>query len=162
MGHPAGEGAAYRVDLRLRPHGRDGALACSLAEALKYYDKSAQAWERQALIRSRAAAGSSSLFLRFATATATLYLSCRISVTDALASVRLAKQKIDRNVERSKAGFNVKLQRGGIREIEFIAQALQLAHGGRDEWLRVTHTLISLGRLADRESHLRAGALGIV
>lgn len=44
----------------------------------------------------------------------------------------------------------MKLQRGGIREIEFIAQALQLAHGARDEWLRVTHTLISLGRLADR------------
>jgi glutamate-ammonia-ligase adenylyltransferase len=45
----------------------------------------------------------------------------------------------------------VKLQRGGIREIEFIAQALQLAHGGHDEWLRVGHTLISLGRLADRD-----------
>ena len=69
--------------------------------------------------------------------------------TDALASVRLAKQKIDRQVEK-KSGFNVKLGRGGIREIEFIAQALQLAHGGRDEWLRVPHTLISLGRLADR------------
>ncbi|HEX7773905.1 MAG TPA: hypothetical protein VF435_15900, partial [Pyrinomonadaceae bacterium] len=49
-----------------------------------------------------------------------------------------------------KSGFNVKLGRGGIREIEFIAQALQLAHGGRDEWLRVPHTLVSLGRLADR------------
>src|SRR6185437_13018098 len=66
VGHPAGEGAAYRVDLRLRPYGRDGTLACSLDEALKYYAKSAQAWERQALIRSRAAAGSSSLFSRFA------------------------------------------------------------------------------------------------
>ena len=43
VGHPAGEGAAYRVDLRLRPYGRDGALACSLAEALRYYEKSAQA-----------------------------------------------------------------------------------------------------------------------
>ena len=47
-------------------------------------------------------------------------------------------------------GFNVKLGRGGIREIEFIAQALQLAHGGRDAWLHAPHTLISLGRLADR------------
>src|SRR6185295_5112673 len=54
-----------------------------------------------------------------------------------------------RQVEK-KSGFNVKLGRGGIREIEFIAQALQLAHGGRDEWLRVPHTLVSLGRLADR------------
>src|SRR4030095_2168784 len=72
-----------------------------------------------------------------------------ISVSEALSSVRLAKQKIDRQVEK-KAGFNVKLGRGGIREIEFIAQALQLAHGGRDDWLRVSHTLVSLGRLADR------------
>jgi glutamate-ammonia-ligase adenylyltransferase len=150
VGQPAGEGAAYRVDLRLRPHGRDGALACSLGEAIKYYDKSAQAWERQALIRSRAAAGSSSLFSRFAAAVQPCIYRADISVKDALESVRLAKQKIDRNVERRKAGFNVKLQRGGIREIEFIAQALQLAHGGSDEWLRVTHTLISLGRLADR------------
>ncbi len=150
VGHPAGEGAAYRVDLRLRPHGRDGALACSLDEALKYYRTSAQAWERQALIRSRAAAGSGSLFSRFAGEVETCIYRYDVSVKDALASVRLAKQKIDRNVERRNAGFNVKLQRGGIREIEFIAQALQLAHGGRDEWLRVSHTLISLGRLADR------------
>jgi len=150
VGHPAGEGAAYRVDLRLRPHGRDGALACSLDEALKYYSKTAQDWERQTLIRSRAAAGSSLLFSRFAMAAQTYIYRSDISVKDALANVRLAKLKIDRNVERRNAGFNVKLQRGGIREIEFIAQALQLAHGGRDEWLRVAHTLISLGRLADR------------
>jgi glutamate-ammonia-ligase adenylyltransferase len=150
VGHPAGEGAAYRVDLRLRPHGRDGALASSLDESLKYYSKSAQAWERQALIRSRAAAGSSSLFSRFAAAVQPCIYRSDISVKDTLGSVRLAKQKIDRNVERSNTGFNVKLQRGGIREIEFIAQALQLAHGGWDEWLRVSHTLISLGRLADR------------
>ncbi len=71
-------------------------------------------------------------------------------MSGALESVRLAKQKIDRQTEK-KSGFNVKLGRGGIREIEFIAQALQLAHGGRDDWLRVPHTLVSLGRLADRD-----------
>ncbi|HEV7747435.1 MAG TPA: hypothetical protein VGO56_20725 [Pyrinomonadaceae bacterium] len=151
VGHPAGEGAAYRVDLRLRPYGRDGALACSLAEALKYYGKSAQAWERQALIRSRAAAGSAALFSSFALAVQPYIYRSDISVHDALASVRLAKQKIDTKVASKNAGFNVKLQRGGIREIEFIAQALQLAHGAQDEWLRVAHTVISLGRLADRD-----------
>jgi glutamate-ammonia-ligase adenylyltransferase len=151
VGQPAGESPAYRVDLRLRPHGRDGALASSLAETLKYYDKTAQAWERQALIRSRAAAGSTQLFSRFAGPVQKYIYRPNISVKDALASVRLAKQKIDRQVERRASGFNVKLQRGGIREIEFIAQALQLAHGGLDEWLRGAHTLISLGRLADRD-----------
>jgi glutamate-ammonia-ligase adenylyltransferase len=150
VGQPAGEGSAYRVDLRLRPHGRDGTLACSLDEALKYYSKSAQAWELQALIRSRAAAGSNSLFSRFASGCENYVYRPDVSIKDALATVRTAKQKIDRHIERSTDGFNVKLQRGGIREIEFIAQALQLAHGGRDEWLRVTHTVISLGRIADR------------
>jgi glutamate-ammonia-ligase adenylyltransferase len=149
VGQSGGEGAAYRVDLRLRPHGRDGALACSLQEAERYYTHTAQDWERQALIRSRAAVGSAELFSRFKAAVTPAVFRPEVSVSGALASVRLAKQKIDRQVEK-KSGFNVKLGRGGIREIEFIAQALQLAHGGRDDWLRVPHTLVSLGRLADR------------
>ena len=149
VGQSGGEGAAYRVDLRLRPHGRDGALACSLQEAVRYYMNTAQDWERQTLIRSRAAVGSAELFSRFKAAVTPAIFRPDVSVTGALASVRLAKQKIDRKVEK-KSGFNVKLGRGGIREIEFIAQALQLAHGGLDDWLRVPHTLVSLGRLADR------------
>lgn len=149
VGQSGGEGAAYRVDLRLRPHGRDGTLACSLNEASRYYLHTAQDWERQALIRSRAAAGSAELFARFKAAVIPCIFRPDVSVSNALASVRLAKQKIDREVEK-KSGFNVKLGRGGIREIEFIAQALQLANGGRDDWLRAPHTLVSLGRLADR------------
>jgi glutamate-ammonia-ligase adenylyltransferase len=149
VGQSGGEGAAYRVDLRLRPHGRDGALACSLHEATRYYERSAQDWERQALIRARAAVGSTNLFSRFKEAVTPCVFRPDVPVSDALASVRLAKQKIDRQAEK-KSGYNVKLGRGGIREIEFIAQALQLAHGGRDDWLRVPHTLVSLGRLADR------------
>lgn len=149
VGQSAGEGAAYRVDLRLRPHGRDGALACSLDEATRYYERNAQDWERQTLIRSRSSAGSAELFSRFKVAVTPFVFRPDVSVATALASVRLAKQKIDRQVEK-KSGYNVKLGRGGIREIEFIAQALQLAYGGRDEWLRVAHTLVSLGRLADR------------
>ena len=150
VGQSGGEGAAYRVDLRLRPHGRDGALACSLQEATRYYMRSAQDWERQALIRSRAAAGSAELFAGFKEAVTPYVFRPDVSVSGALESVRLAKQKIDRQTEK-KSGYNVKLGRGGIREIEFIAQALQLAHGGRDDWLRVSHTLVSLGRLADRD-----------
>lgn len=150
VGQPAGESAAYRVDLRLRPHGRDGTLASSLDEAIRYYSKNAQPWELQTLIRSRASAGSTSLFNEFALAVEDRIYRPDVSVKDALEAVRLAKQKIDRRIESRNDGFNVKLQRGGIREIEFIAQALQLAHGGLDEWLRAPHTLISLGRLSDR------------
>lgn len=150
VGNPAGGDAAYRVDLRLRPHGRDGALSASVAEALRYYRATAQAWERQALIRSRAAAGSAALFTRFAASVGECIYRVDTTVREALEHVRLAKQKIDRQHGREAGGFNVKLGRGGIREIEFIAQALQLAYGGRDAWLHAPHTLISLGRLADR------------
>ncbi len=150
VGQQSGEGAAYRVDLRLRPHGRDGALSCSLAEALRYYRAQAQAWELQTLIRSRAAAGTASLYARFAEEVRERVYSHAASVEAALQNVRLAKQKIDRQHADSSRGYNVKLGRGGIREIEFIAQALQLAHGAHDSWLHAPHTLISLGRLADR------------
>lgn len=150
VGSPAGEGAAYRVDLRLRPHGRDGALASSLEEAARYYREKAQAWELQALIRARATAGDSALYVRFEECVINRVYRTDETVARALANVRLAKQKIDRHHARDAGGFNVKLGRGGIREIEFIAQALQLALGGRDDWLRAPHTLISLGRLADR------------
>ncbi|MCA1565102.1 MAG: DUF294 nucleotidyltransferase-like domain-containing protein [Acidobacteria bacterium] len=150
VGQQSGEGAAYRVDLRLRPHGRDGALGCSLDEALRYYRAAAQAWELQTLIRSRAAAGTAALYTRFAGEVRARVYTHAASVEEALGNVRLAKQKIDRQHAAGARGFNVKLGRGGIREIEFIAQALQLAHGAEDTWLHAPHTLISLGRLADR------------
>jgi glutamate-ammonia-ligase adenylyltransferase len=150
VGEPTGEGAAYRIDVRLRPHGRDGALACALDEAARYYDETAQDWELQALIRARAAAGSQTLYSQFSQRVVGRVFRSDTSVTHALNNVRLAKQKIDRQRERAEKGFNVKLGRGGIREIEFIAQALQVALGGPDPWLRAAHTLISLGRLAER------------
>jgi glutamate-ammonia-ligase adenylyltransferase len=146
-----GEGASYRIDVRLRPHGRHGALACSLVETLSYYESTAQDWELQALIRSRAAAGSKDLFAHFVESVEHRVYRSGISVADALENVRTAKSKIDIQRERSQKGFNVKLGHGGIREIEFIAQALQLAFGGDDAWLRTAHTLITLGRLAERD-----------
>jgi glutamate-ammonia-ligase adenylyltransferase len=151
VGQQAGEGAAYRVDLRLRPFGRDGALATSIEEAVRYYRERAQAWELQALIRSRAAAGAAALYTRFSERVRRKVYAEDVTIERALANVRLAKLKIDRHHAHDTGGFNVKLGRGGIREIEFIAQALQLAFGGRDPWLRAPHTLISLGRLADRQ-----------
>jgi glutamate-ammonia-ligase adenylyltransferase len=150
VGGDSSEGGAYRVDLRLRPHGRDGALAVSLEEALRYYRETAHAWELQALIRARASAGSQALFARFEDGVRARVYRVDETVARALEHVRLAKQKIDRFRVGESRGFNVKLGRGGIREIEFVAQALQLAHGGRDAWLHAPHTLISLGRLADR------------
>ncbi len=149
VGGQTGEGAAYRVDLRLRPHGRVGALAVPVREAVNYYKGSAQAWERQVLIRSRACAGDIDIFQKFFNQVQTSIFSVAETIENALQNVRLSKEKI--NLEKtSDQGFNVKLGKGGIREIEFISQALQLAYGGSDKWLRAPHTLISLARLADR------------
>lgn len=150
VGAPTGEGASYRIDARLRPHGREGALACSVREAVSYYQSAAEDWELQALIRARSAAGSAKLFSRFAQLTEDRVYRSNISVANALANVRTAKNKIDRQRERDEKGYNVKLGHGGIREIEFIAQALQLAFGGDDPWLRTPHTLVTLGRLSER------------
>lgn len=149
VGQQAGEGAAYRVDLRLRPHGRIGALALSVSDTIRYYKNEARNWERQVLIRSRASAGDAALYKEFFGAVEDFVFSKDETVNAALRNVRLSKEKI--NFEKaSDKGFDVKLGSGGIREIEFIAQALQLAYGGRDEWLRSSHTLITLRRLADR------------
>lgn len=145
-----GEGAAYRIDVRLRPHGRVSALACSLPEAIAYYQHEARDWEMQTLIRSRTSAGSTRVYATLMETIRDLIYRRDVSVEDALASVRAAKEAIDEQRERDEKGFNVKLGRGAIREIEFIAQALEIAHGGRDPWLRSAHTLITLGRLADR------------
>ena len=150
VGEQTGEGAAYRVDLRLRPHGRVGALAISVKEACNYYKTSAQMWERQVLIRSRSCAGNEDVFQGFYESVTPYVFSEKETVENALQNVRRSKEKIDLE-KTAKNGFDVKLGRGGIREIEFIAQALQLAFGGKDKWVRAPHTLISLSRLADRK-----------
>ncbi len=157
VGDTTGEGGAYRVDLRLRPHGTLGALATSVDDLVRYYRTDARAWERQVMIRSRACAGDVALFRQFFAAVEGLVFSKDQTVETALDAVRRSKEKIDLEAAEGR-GYNVKVGRGGIREIEFLAQALQLAHGGRDPWLRSPHTLISLSRLADR-GHITSNEL---
>jgi glutamate-ammonia-ligase adenylyltransferase len=159
-GEQTGEGAAYRVDLRLRPHGRLGPLALSVADMIRYYKTEARAWERQVMIRSRGCAGNTALFRKFFDSVAELVFSMDESVESALANVRRSKEQIDKE-QIDRRGYNVKLGRGGIREIEFIAQALQLAYGGADRWLRYPHTLVSLSRLADRQRLSEAELTGL-
>lgn len=159
-GEQTGEGAAYRVDLRLRPHGRLGPLALSLHDMIRYYKTEARPWERQVMIRSRGCAGDVSLFRKFFDSVAELVFSKNESVESALANVRRSKEQIDKK-QATGRGYNVKLGRGGIREIEFIAQALQLAYGGADRWLRYPHTLVSLSRLADRQHLSQAELTGL-
>jgi glutamate-ammonia-ligase adenylyltransferase len=149
IGRNSGEGSVYRIDLRLRPYGRDGDMVWEAAHAADYYRNKSANWERQALIRARASAGSEMLVARFLDSVRDVVFDPR-ALTDALSLVRRAKEKIDRRVASQTGGYNVKLGRGGIREIEFIAQALQLAHGGREPWVRSAQTLIVLARLAEK------------
>ena len=149
IGSSAGEGAVYRIDLRLRPYGRDGDTVWEVERAVDYYRKKAHNWERQALIRARASAGSQAVVGRFLESVRGVVFH-KDALPTAVADVRKAKEKIDREAAGRTGGFNVKLGRGGIREIEFIAQALQLAYGGREPWLRSAQTLIVLARLAEK------------
>jgi [glutamine synthetase] adenylyltransferase / [glutamine synthetase]-adenylyl-L-tyrosine phosphorylase len=149
IGGGSGEGAVYRIDLRLRPYGRDGDLVWDVERAADYYRTHAHGWERQALIRARVAAGSDSVFSRFMDLVRDQVFRPE-PLPIAFTEVRRAREKIDRKAASAPGGFNVKLGRGGIREIEFIAQVLQLAYGGREPWVRSAQTLIVLARLAEK------------
>jgi len=143
-------GEVFRVDLDLRPGGRDGDLALSLGAAVAYYRNWAEGWERQALIKARAVAGDPDLGRRFVAAVEPLvyplnadpYLAIEIAAMKDRIDARLSRQG---TTER-----DVKLGRGGIRELEFAVQALQLRRGGADPWLRQGNTLLALHRLAER------------
>jgi glutamate-ammonia-ligase adenylyltransferase len=149
VGSPGRTAPVYRVDLRLRPYGRDGDLALRFDRSVEYYRTVAQPWERQMLIRARAAAGSEQLVSRFLAEVHPIVFRPE-PAPDALAAVAASREKIDRDERRRTGGFDVKLGTGGIREVEFIVQALQLTHGGQDPWLRAPRVLIGLQRLADK------------
>jgi len=144
------EGYAFRVDLRLRPEGRSGALILSLEGYRAYFADRAELWERQALIKARLSAGDAAVAARFFALVRPFVFRPGLD-EGIVADVRHMKQEIDR-AQRAKGGErrNVKLGRGGIREVEFLVQALQLLYGGDDPWLRGGNTLRTLFRLIER------------
>jgi glutamate-ammonia-ligase adenylyltransferase len=148
------EGLCYRVDLRLRPEGRLGEVCISLEGAKAYYRSRARDWELQMLIKGRAAAGDLSLgrelldFVEPLTYTSTLDFS-------AVESMSATRDRIDERLAARRSGsaaaaFDIKLARGGIRDIEFLVQCLQRLHGGRTPWVRHAGTLLALSRLHDK------------
>ena len=145
------EGHVFRVDLRLRPEGRMGAVALSLDGYRAYHRERAELWERQALLKARPAAGDARTGTRFMDFVGeTVHrpgLDARV-----VPAIRAMKRGIDRELQRrgESLAANVKLGRGGIREIEFIVQALQLLYGGDDPWLRERNSLKALFRLTER------------
>lgn len=142
------EGYLFRVDLRLRPDGDSGAIVPSLAEARKYYATRGQNWERLALLKARAIGGNRSVGERFLKSVERFVYAADSSAR-LLHDVRAIKEKIQRVMEkRGQASLNVKLGSGGIREIEFIVQSLQVLFGGRLRGIRDRNTLSALTKLA--------------
>ncbi|HZQ90974.1 MAG TPA: hypothetical protein VFA60_04210 [Terriglobales bacterium] len=159
-----GEGPVFRIDLRLRPQGGEGEPAVGLRHALDYYTRVAHDWELQALIKARHSAGDLELTREFLRGIEPLvYVGAQPDASPAgpvqqrlnfpaIETALASRQKIsDKRRPRSAAGgLDVKLDRGGIRDIEFLVQCLQRVYGGAEPWLRSGGTLFSLQKLHDK------------
>jgi [glutamine synthetase] adenylyltransferase / [glutamine synthetase]-adenylyl-L-tyrosine phosphorylase len=144
-------GALFRIDLRLRPEGSAGPIARSLESMENYYSGFGETWERLALIRARGICGSEELVYEFLQQHQP-FIYPKSPTPDLLDEIAVLKQRIERDVVgHENLDRDVKLGAGGIREIEFTAQALQLIHGARNTFLQETSTLKTLRALAQLE-----------
>src|SRR5438094_3164297 len=140
--HP--EGSLFRIDLRLRPEGSAGPLARSLESMENYYAGFGETWERLALIKARGIGGSRELAYEFLRQHQP-FIYPRSPTPDLLDEIANIKRRIERDVVGpDKLERDVKLGTGGIREIEFVVQALQLIHGAHHAFLQEASTLKAL------------------
>jgi [glutamine synthetase] adenylyltransferase / [glutamine synthetase]-adenylyl-L-tyrosine phosphorylase len=147
--HP--EGALFRIDLRLRPEGSAGPLARSLESMAHYYYGFGETWERLALIKARGVAGDRELAYEFLRQHQP-FIYPRSPTPDLLDEIANIKRRIERDVVGHGAlERDVKLGRGGIREIEFVVQTLQFIHGARHAFLQESSTLRALQGMAQLE-----------
>jgi glutamate-ammonia-ligase adenylyltransferase len=148
------EGMCYRVDLRLRPEGSLGEVCISLEGARQYYESRARDWELQMMIKARVAAGDR------ATGAALLdFVEPKIYSTtldfSAIEALSVTRERINEKLARKKRSrgtrdLDIKLDQGGIRDIEFMVQCLQRLYGGADPWVRHGGTLLAIARLQDK------------
>jgi glutamate-ammonia-ligase adenylyltransferase len=157
-------GFAYRIDLRLRPGGARGPLARSFAGTLSYYDAMGRTWERQALIKARPAAGDLTLGREFLAAVEPFVYRKYFSFSE-INEVKALKRRMEhRTTETGTDDRDVKTGRGGIRDIEYTVQFLQLLNGGDLPAVRQRNTLLALealeiaGCLTAQETYILADA----
>jgi [glutamine synthetase] adenylyltransferase / [glutamine synthetase]-adenylyl-L-tyrosine phosphorylase len=148
-------GFVHRVDLRLRPFGHSGRIAASFAAAEQYYQREGRDWERYAWIKARPVAGDRAAGARLIELLRP-FVYRRYLDFPAIAGMREMKSMIEAEVARRERDHDLKLGRGGIREIEFVVQLTQLIRGGREPELRVPGTLAALAAAA-RLEHIEAG-----
>jgi glutamate-ammonia-ligase adenylyltransferase len=157
------EGPVFRIDMRLRPQGAEGELALARRQMLSYYSETAQDWELQALIKVRYSAGDEALARECLRGVQPfVYRGAAGSSTagdagERFAAIETVLQARERLVAKRRPSpvatstIDVKLDRGGIRDIEFLVQCLQRVHGGREVWLRSRGTLFALQKLHDKD-----------
>jgi [glutamine synthetase] adenylyltransferase / [glutamine synthetase]-adenylyl-L-tyrosine phosphorylase len=160
------EGMIFRVDLRLRPEGRNGPICNALAAAERYYETFGRTWERQAWLRARPAAGDRALGDELLVALDPYIYPRNVDprMVEEVRGLRaLFRDPADGPGQLGETGFDVKLGSGGIRDVEMVVQALQLLHAGKREDLRERNTpralprLVVAGLLSDREAQTLLG-----
>lgn len=142
------EPALWEVDTALRPEGKAGALVRTLSEFEHYYDQIAKNWEFQALLKARAVAGDAEVGRQFSEALLPLVwqAASREGFIDGIRSMR---RRVVDLIPAEEAPRQIKLGRGGLRDVEFSAQLLQLVHGRTDEEIRTPNTLVALDELGE-------------
>ncbi|NQD93807.1 bifunctional [glutamate--ammonia ligase]-adenylyl-L-tyrosine phosphorylase/[glutamate--ammonia-ligase] adenylyltransferase, partial [Pseudomonas sp. CrR25] len=152
------DGFVFRTDMRLRPYGSSGALVFSFNALEQYYQDQGRDWERYAMIKARVVGGDQ---LAGAQLLEMLrpFVYRRYLDFSAIEALRSMKQLIQQEVRRKGMADNIKLGAGGIREVEFIAQAFQLIHGGRDLSLQQRPLLKVLATL-EGQGYLPAAVIG--
>ncbi|HTM23170.1 MAG TPA: bifunctional [glutamate--ammonia ligase]-adenylyl-L-tyrosine phosphorylase/[glutamate--ammonia-ligase] adenylyltransferase [Kofleriaceae bacterium] len=142
------EDTVFRVDLRLRPEGSRGTIANSLPSAERYYETWGRPWERQAWLKARPCAGDAALGAEVM-ATMAPFIHPRSTSPKVIAEVAELNRRIKAELDSAgvESGFDLKNGVGGIREVEFFVQALQLIHAGHRQSLRARSTLVALDQL---------------
>jgi glutamate-ammonia-ligase adenylyltransferase len=144
------EGRLYEVDTRLRPSGKKGTLVSSLAGWREYHRSAAQLWERQALLRCRAVAGDPALGRAVEEEAARFAYAEDLSPPVVAEAIARMRDRIEKEIAHEERGVtDIKAGRGGLVDVEFAAQYLQLAHGARHPGLRQRATLPALAAARD-------------
>ncbi|MCA1826365.1 MAG: bifunctional [glutamate--ammonia ligase]-adenylyl-L-tyrosine phosphorylase/[glutamate--ammonia-ligase] adenylyltransferase [Myxococcales bacterium] len=147
---PLREGALYRIDTRLRPSGSAGPLVISFEALQTYHAREARLWERQALLRARPVAGDEALFARAYAQVLDPSIFRSVDRSEAAKEMLAMRERMEREIADESAGrYNSKLGRGGLVDVEFAAQFLQLVHGAENPRVRQASTPLALDALSD-------------
>ncbi len=144
------EGSVYKIDTRLRPSGNQGPLVTSLAAFQRYHHESAQPWERQAMTKARVVCGATEFIDQLQRITSQLAFMRPVPVNLQGEIYRLRKRMEEESGRERDDRFNIKTGRGGMVDVEFITQYLQLLHAGRFESLRTQNTVDLLKSMAEK------------